>query len=291
MVAMKRSEFRFLERLRVRWSEVDMQKIVFNGHYLMYFDTAIAGYWRALAMPYEATMRHLGGDLYVRKATLEYLGSARYDDLCEVGLRCARVGNSSISFTAALFRGEDLLVHGELVYVFADPATQTSRPVPQDLRALLASHEAGQPTFDVALGSWADLGAAAQVLRHAVFVEEQHIPAALEHDAADATAVHALARNRMGVVVATGRLVAAGPGTGKVGRMAVCQAVRGSGVGRQVLAALVQAARQRGDRNVLLHAQSSAVGFYLRAGFSARGAVFEEGGIPHQAMVLALAPA
>ena len=40
----KRSEFRFLERLRVRWAEIDAQKIVFNGHYFMYFDTAVAGY-------------------------------------------------------------------------------------------------------------------------------------------------------------------------------------------------------------------------------------------------------
>ena len=53
---MKRDDFRLLHRLRVRWAEVDMQKIVFNGHYLMYFDTAMADYWRALALPYEATM-------------------------------------------------------------------------------------------------------------------------------------------------------------------------------------------------------------------------------------------
>jgi hypothetical protein len=45
-------DFRYFDRLRVRWAEVDMQKIVFNGHYLMYFDTAVAGYWRALALPY-----------------------------------------------------------------------------------------------------------------------------------------------------------------------------------------------------------------------------------------------
>ena len=43
---MKRSDFRFADPLRVRWAEVDMQKVVFNGHYLMYFDTAIADYWR-----------------------------------------------------------------------------------------------------------------------------------------------------------------------------------------------------------------------------------------------------
>ena len=48
---MNRKDFRFFHRLRVRWAEVDMQKIVFNAHYLMYFDTAVADYWRALAMP------------------------------------------------------------------------------------------------------------------------------------------------------------------------------------------------------------------------------------------------
>jgi len=285
---MKRSDFRFLDRLRVRWSEVDMQKIVFNGHYLMYFDTAVAGYWRALAMPYEATMQQLQGDLYVRKASLEYLGSARYDDLCDVGMRCARVGNSSITFTAALFRGEDLLVHGELVYVFADPATQTSRPVPEALRGLLAGYEAGQAMVDVTLGSWADLGAEASALRHKVFVQEQGIPAELEDDVADATALHALARNRLGRPVATGRLLAATPGVAKIGRMAVCQALRGSGVGRAVLTALVQAARQRGDRVVTLSAQCNAVAFYLREGFAMQGAVHEKAGLAHQDMVYVL---
>jgi YbgC/YbaW family acyl-CoA thioester hydrolase len=64
---MTRDDFRLLHRLRVRWVEVDLQKIVFNGHYLMYFDTAMADYWRALAIPYEDTMHQLGGDLYVKK--------------------------------------------------------------------------------------------------------------------------------------------------------------------------------------------------------------------------------
>ena len=88
---MNRSDFRFAERLRVRWAEVDLQKIVFNGHYLMYFDTAVAGWWRAMALPYEQTMHGQGADFFVRKATVEYEGSARYDDQLEVGLRCARI--------------------------------------------------------------------------------------------------------------------------------------------------------------------------------------------------------
>ena len=59
----RRSDYRFFHRLRVRWAEVDMQKIVFNAHYLMYFDTAISDYWRALALPYQEAMDALGGCL------------------------------------------------------------------------------------------------------------------------------------------------------------------------------------------------------------------------------------
>ena len=98
---MKRSEFRFLDPLRVRWAEVDMQKVVFNGHYLMYVDTAMGNYWRALALPYEATLAALGGDLFVRKSTLEYLAPARYDDALDVGIRFDFAGTSSLRFVCA----------------------------------------------------------------------------------------------------------------------------------------------------------------------------------------------
>ena len=284
---MKRSNFRFFDRLRVRWVEVDMQKIVFNGHYLMYFDTAVAGYWRALALPYHDTMAQLQGDLFVRKATVEYLGSARYDEQCEVGIRCERIGNSSMLLQAALFRGETLLVHGELVYVFADPDTQTSKPVPPELRAVLTDFEAGEAMIDVRVGTWDQLGREAQAIRTAVFVEEQKIPAEMEWDAADAACLHAVAYNRLGMALATGRLLEHAPGVARIGRMAVLQPLRGSGVGAAVLEALMAAARARGEHKVLLHAQTSAVAFYKRAGFTARGEVFEEAGITHQEMVRA----
>jgi len=62
---------------------------------------------------------------------------------------------------------------------------------------------------------------------------------------------------------------------------AVHRALRGSCVGMQVLQALVVGARQRGDAEVMLHAQRSAQGFYERAGFTSRGAYFEEAGLPH----------
>jgi YbgC/YbaW family acyl-CoA thioester hydrolase len=281
---MKRSEFRYFERLRVRWAEVDMQKIVFNGHYLMYFDTAMAGYWRAMAMPYQQAMLHLDGDLYVRKASLEYHASAQYDDLVDVGIRCQRLGNSSIVFGAGVFRGDLLLVGGELVYVFADPATQRSKPVPEPLRTLLQDFEAGQPMVDVRLGSWDQLGHQAGAVRRTVFIEEQGIPEAMEWDEADATCVHAVACNRFGMALGTGRLIVHAPGVSRIGRMAVLPSLRGAEVGRQLLEALTDCARQRGDEEILLHAQTSAEGFYRRAGYTARGPVFDDAGIPHQEM-------
>lgn len=285
---MKQQDFRLIHRLRVRWAEVDMQKIVFNAHYLMYFDTAITDYWRALGLPYEEAMLQLGGELYVKKASIEFHGSAHLDDQLNVALKCARVGNSSMIFSGAIFRGDELLVTCELVYVFADPASQTARPVPDSLRSLVARFEAGDPVLDIQVGDWARLGGDATKVRTAVFVEEQGIPLELEWDEADSTAIHAVAYNGLGQGIATGRLIRHANGVGKIGRMAVHRVLRGSRIGQDMLRTLMEAARQRGDAEVMLYAQRSAEGFYRRQGFLPRGEPFDEVGIAHIEMAKAL---
>jgi YbgC/YbaW family acyl-CoA thioester hydrolase len=285
---MQRSDFRFFERLRVRWAEIDAQQIVFNGHYLTYFDTAVAGYWRALAMPYAETMEALGGDMFVRKATLEYLGSARYDDVLDVGMRCARIGTSSMAFAGGVFRQDRLLVSGELIYVFADPVAKVPLPVPPELRSLFDSFEAGASMVDVRVGPWGELEAAARPVRAEVFVTEQKIPAEMEWDDADADAVHAVAYNRLGRALGTGRMLEHVPGVAKIGRMAVAASSRHAGVGRAVLDALLAAARAKGYRQAVLHAQLGAAPFYERAGFVRRGPEFDEAGIAHVEMLRAL---
>jgi len=282
---MKRTDFRHLEPLRVRWAEIDAQGIVFNGHYLAYVDTAISGYWRALALPYADTMKHLGGDLFVRRAALDYLGSARYDDRLDIGIRCREFGNSSMKVDGAVFRGDQLLVQADMVYVFADPVAQTPLRLPDALRDVIHGFEAGQSVVNVELGPWRELGDAAAAIRHEVFIDEQRIPAEMEWDAADATCLHALARNRFGVPLATGRLLEHVPGVAKIGRMAVRRSMRSSQIGRQVLDALMAEAKRQGYREVLLHAQLAAENFYLRAGFQRRGEPFEEAGIGHVEMV------
>lgn len=285
-----RGSFRFSHRLRVRWAEVDLQQIVFNGHYLMYFDTAVGDYWRALGLPYQAAMARLGGDLYVRKSTLEYLGSARFDDLLDVFVHCEHIGNTSLRLRCMVYRSERLLVTGELVYVFANPVTQSSLPVPAELREMLLDFEAGTDMLDVQVGHWDELGVSAQDIRAEVFIREQGIPMDLELDEADHDALHALVLNRLGMPLATGRLIRHAPGVSRLGRMAVIASMRGSSVGRRVLEALTEAAWQRGDHTVLLHAQLSAVNFYRRFGFVENGPHFEEAGIIHVEMMRTVSP-
>ncbi|HEX9397407.1 MAG TPA: thioesterase family protein [Burkholderiales bacterium] len=131
----------------MRWAEVDMQKIVFNGHYLTYIDTAIAEYWRAIGLPYpQGYVERYGADVYLRKATVEYLGSARYDDQLEVGCRVARLGRSSMTFAFEVYREGEAspLVTAELVYVNADSAMQPA-PLPQELRERVARYERVAP--------------------------------------------------------------------------------------------------------------------------------------------------
>ena len=234
-------------------------------------------------------MHQMAGDLYVKKATVVFSASARMDDSLDVALRCARIGSSSIAFSGAIFRASELLVTCELVYVFANPATQTSQPVPAAFREMLTAFEAGEDMLHLRTGGWAELGADASRLRTDVFVEEQRIPAEMEWDEADASAIHAVACNRLGQPVATGRLLQHGPGVARIGRMAVHKVLRGAGVGNRVLDALLALAAARGDRAAVLHAQRSAEGFYRRLGFAPQGPEFEEAGIAHIEMARALA--
>ncbi|HXI36495.1 MAG TPA: thioesterase family protein [Burkholderiales bacterium] len=135
------ADFVCVSRLRVRWAEVDMQKIVFNGHYLTYIDTAVADYWRAIGLPYpEGYVERYGNDVYLRKATVEYLGSARYDDELAVYCRVSKLGRSSMTFVFEIRRAVELLITAELVYVNADPAMKAV-PLPEDLRGRVIRYE------------------------------------------------------------------------------------------------------------------------------------------------------
>ena len=123
-------------------------------------------------------------------------------------------------------------------------------------------------------------------IRRAVFIEEQHVPEELEWDEADAHCRHVLAFSPEGEAVGTGRLLP----DGHIGRMAVLKAWRGRGAGSAILNRLLDLARASGFDTVRLHAQTHAVGFYAKHGFTVTGDEFMEAGIPHRAMTQRLKP-
>jgi predicted GNAT family N-acyltransferase len=127
-------------------------------------------------------------------------------------------------------------------------------------------------------------GDAIRAVREAVFIREQGVPADLEWDGRDGEAIHLLALAPDGQAVGTARLL---PG-GRLGRMAVLRAWRGRGIGSALLARAIGIARREGLAGLQLSAQSGAVAFYDRHGFAVEGAEFEEAGIRHRRMVLAL---
>jgi len=142
---MARQDFRFVHRLRVRWAEVDRQGIVFNGHYLTYFDVGITEYYRALGYPYPDGLAQHGTDLYVRKAEVEYHASAEYDDEVDVCVRVERLGRSSFDFCVEIHRADQLLVSGKVIYVNADPVARKSAPLPDFLRDAIKAFERTAP--------------------------------------------------------------------------------------------------------------------------------------------------
>ncbi len=143
----RREDFTLVHGLRVRWAEVDMQHVVFNGNYLTYFDVAIAEYWRAIGRGRERELAEIYMRLYTVKATVEYHAPARYDEAIEVGARVLRLGRSSMSFAFGVWRGADALTSGELVYVHADAATRKSVPIPQLLKDAVLAYERVGPAI------------------------------------------------------------------------------------------------------------------------------------------------
>ncbi|OHC27812.1 MAG: GNAT family N-acetyltransferase [Pseudomonadales bacterium RIFCSPLOWO2_12_59_9] len=132
----------------------------------------------------------------------------------------------------------------------------------------------------VRLADWKKDQAALRRIREAVFIAEQAVPAELEWDADDASAVHFLALEGE-YPMGTARLLP----DGHIGRVAVLKDWRGLKVGDKLLRAVIEEAEKRGLKQQMLSAQVHASSFYERFGFSVVSDEFLDAGIPHVDMV------
>lgn len=135
----------------------------------------------------------------------------------------------------------------------------------------------------VRLADWQTDRAAIRDIRNRVFVEEQKVPLELEWDEHEESAQHFLVYSH-NKAIGTGRLT----GGGKIGRMAILKEARGLGAGLELLLRICKFARVSGQKNVYLNAQTRAVPFYEKAGFTPVGDEFMEADIPHIRMEASL---
>ena len=138
----------------------------------------------------------------------------------------------------------------------------------------------------IQLVRWHDQAAVLRTIRETVFIHEQQVPVELEWDEFDAVSLHALALSPQGKPVGTARLLP----DGHIGRMAVLKEWRGKGFGGAMLLRLLDASKSRGLKKVMLNAQTPAMRFYAKFGFTVHGEEFMEAGIPHVKMTLQFFP-
>lgn len=101
----------FVHRLRVRYSECDQQGVVFNGHYLFYYDNALTELWRDRISPYQEMVGR-GFDVVVAEATLRYRSAARFDEVLDISMPVAHLGNTSLIIRPEYRVGERLVADG-----------------------------------------------------------------------------------------------------------------------------------------------------------------------------------
>jgi acyl-CoA thioester hydrolase len=137
-----KEDFRFHHKIRVRFGDTDLQAIVFNANFLIYYDVAWTEYFRALGFSWQ-TMIESGVDTVLARTTLEFKSPARFDEVLEVYTRISKIGNTSLVFDFEIYPegGEQLINSASSVYVCVDPKTLLKMPVPDDMRRRISEFE------------------------------------------------------------------------------------------------------------------------------------------------------
>jgi acyl-CoA thioester hydrolase len=123
--------------MRVRFAECDPQGVVFNGHYLFYFDIAVTEIWREAIGSYTQSVAEHGVDVVVGEARLRYRTPLRFDDEFDLVVTIPHLGTTSMTTAIAVERDGDLCAEGELRQVFIDAETAEKTPIPDAIRAAL----------------------------------------------------------------------------------------------------------------------------------------------------------
>jgi len=117
-------------------------------------------------------------------------------------------------------------------------------------------------------------------VRKRVFVDEQGISEDLEFDGCDEEALHIIVKDGR-IIIGTARVVFLNSTTAKLERMSILKHFRGKGIGSNIISFLNKELKTKSIKQVVIHAQCSAVAFYKSCGFKETGQPFMEAEIKH----------
>jgi acyl-CoA thioester hydrolase len=141
---MARNDFNFFNPVRVRYSEVDAQGIVYNSHYLTYFDSSITEYLRHLKFDYNGYVGRTGEDFHLVKGLVNYEAPIYNDQEIEVACRVSKIGRTSLTFTLEIYpkASDERQSSGEVIWVNTDQASHKSVPLRQDIIDMISKFDA-----------------------------------------------------------------------------------------------------------------------------------------------------
>ena len=128
----------FTYLLRVRYSECDAQKVVFNGKYAEFVDIAVTEYIRAVWGDYNNVLA-MGLDSQVVNLNISWQASSTFDDILAIEVNTRKIGNSSYTIGFELFDFEtgNAVASAEIVYVMVSATEFTKRAIPDELKRKL----------------------------------------------------------------------------------------------------------------------------------------------------------
>jgi len=136
-------KYKFLEPLRVRFQDTDLQGHVYFGTFLTYFDEGLTGYMHAIQCTYD-DLKKAGVDMFYIHSECDFKAEAFFEEVLNVHTRAGTIGNSSVTFEFAVFRSrsDELVATGNIIAVIVDPKTKKPVRVPEMFGDAVAKYEA-----------------------------------------------------------------------------------------------------------------------------------------------------
>ena len=127
----------------MRYSECDLQGVVFNANYLTYLDETMTELFRTALNGGYAAMVEAGVDMVVAESTLRYLAPARFDDEIEVEATITRLGSTGMTTAMRIARGGEALTEAQIRHVFVHAGEGGKTPMPEAVRTGLEPYASG----------------------------------------------------------------------------------------------------------------------------------------------------